>query len=192
MRVTTAPRSTSAHHSPIFDELRAIQQRHRYLPEGELRILAERLDVPLFHLQGVASFSPPFFGQPPARAEVRVCDDMSCHLNGSTTLLRSLESRSAVFGASEVNVRPVSCLGRCDLAPAIVVNDAIYESATLGDADRLIGNALTGTPTPLLVHPSRARVAIDPYATPADRYAVVKKLAASGDRESIIATLKAS
>jgi NADH:ubiquinone oxidoreductase subunit F (NADH-binding)/NADH:ubiquinone oxidoreductase subunit E len=192
MPVATASTTGSTHHSPIFDELRAIQQRHRYLPANELRTLAERLDLPLFYLQGVASFYPHFYLSPPARAEVRVCDDMSCHLNGGGTLLRSLESRAAAAGAGEVNVRPVSCLGRCDLAPAIVVNDAIYESATLADADRLIGNALTGTPTPLLVQPSRTRVAIDPYATPADRYAVVKRLAASGDRESVIATLKAS
>jgi formate dehydrogenase beta subunit len=190
--VATSSTTGSTHHSPIFDELRAIQQRHRYLPAGELRTLAERLDLPLFSLQGIASFYPHFYLSPPARAEVRVCDDMSCHLNGGGTLLRSLESRAAASGPGEVNVRPVSCLGRCDLAPAIVVNDAIYESATLADADRLIGNALTGTPTPLLVQPSRTHVAIDPYATPADRYAVVKGLAASGDRESIIATLKAS
>ena len=192
MPVATASTTGSTHHSPIFDELRAIQQRHRYLPANELRTLAARLDLPLFYLQGVASFYPHFYLQPPARAEVRVCDDMSCHLNGGGTLLRSLESRAAATGPGDVNVRPVSCLGRCDLAPAIVVNDAIYESATLADADRLIGNALTGTPTPLLVHPARTRVAIDPYETPADRYAVVKRLAASGDRESVIATLKAS
>src|SRR5688500_13664840 len=125
MPVATASTTGSTHHSPIFDELRAIQQRHRYLPAGELRTLAERLDLPLFYLQGIASFYPHFYLTPPARAEVRVCDDMSCHLNGGGTLLRSLESRAAASGPGEVNVRPVSCLGRCDLAPAIVVNDAI-------------------------------------------------------------------
>jgi NADH:ubiquinone oxidoreductase subunit F (NADH-binding)/NADH:ubiquinone oxidoreductase subunit E len=192
MPVTTAQTAASAHHSSIFDELRAIQQRHRYLPAAELRLLADRLDVPLFYLQGVASFYPHFYLQLPARAEVRVCDDMSCHLNGSATLLRSLESRAVAYGAGEVNVRPVSCLGRCDLAPSIVVNDAIYESATLADADRLLGNALNGTPNPLVVYPSRTRVKIDPYDSPADRYAVVKRLAASGDRDGILATLKAS
>ena len=31
--------------SPIFDELRGIQRAHGYLPEGELRSLAERLDM---------------------------------------------------------------------------------------------------------------------------------------------------
>ena len=192
MPVTTARLAAPVHHSPIFDDLRAIQQRHRYLPANELRLLAERHELPLFYLQGIASFYPHFYLAPPARAEVRVCDDMSCHLNGGGTLLRSLESRAAAFPPGDVNVRSVSCLGRCDLAPAIVVNDAIYESATLADADRLIANALNGTPTPLLVHPSRRRVAIDPYESPADRYAVVKTLAASGDRDAVIATLKAS
>jgi NADH:ubiquinone oxidoreductase subunit F (NADH-binding)/NADH:ubiquinone oxidoreductase subunit E len=192
MPVTTARPSSSAHHSPIFDELRAIQHRHRYLPAVELRTLADRLDVPLFYLQGLASFYPHFYLQPPARAEVRVCDDMSCHLNGSGTLLRALEGRAAALGPAEMRVRPVSCLGRCDLAPAIVVNDAIHEGVAIGDADRFVSNALDGTPTPLLVHPSRVRVAIDPYGTPADRYAVVRGLAASGDRDGIIATLKAS
>ena len=192
MPVTTAQPSSSAHHSPIFDELRAIQQRHRYLPAHELRALADRLDVPLFYLHGLASFYPHFYLQPPARAEVRVCDDMSCHLNGSGALLRSLEGRAASLGPEQVNVRPVSCLGRCDLAPAIVVNDAIYEGATLADADRLIGNALDGTPTPLLVSPSRVRVAIDPYATLCRPIRRRQKLAASGDRDGVIATLKAS
>src|SRR5512145_1704970 len=155
MRVTTAPRLSTRHHSPVFDELRAIQQRHRYLPADELRALADRMDVPLYYLQGVVSFYPHFFLQPPARAEVRVCDDMSCHLNGGGVLLHALEGRAAALGPAQMNVRPVSCLGRCDLAPAIVVNDAIFEGVSLADADRLVGNALDGTPAPLFVAPSR-------------------------------------
>src|SRR5687768_9226873 len=98
MPVTTAPQSSSPHHSPIFDELRAIQQRHRYLPAVELRALADRHNLPLFYLNGIASFYPHFYLQPPARAEVRVCDDMSCHLNGGGTLLRALEGRAAALG----------------------------------------------------------------------------------------------
>ena len=35
--------------------------RHRYLPAERLRALAERLEIPLFHLQAVASFYPHFF-----------------------------------------------------------------------------------------------------------------------------------
>ena len=52
--------------SPIFDELRGIQRTHGYLPGAELRALADRIGVPLFHVQGVASFYPAFFLTPPA------------------------------------------------------------------------------------------------------------------------------
>ena len=45
----------SAPHSLIFDELRAVQRLHGYLPEAELRAVAARLDLPLYRLQSVAS-----------------------------------------------------------------------------------------------------------------------------------------
>jgi NADH:ubiquinone oxidoreductase subunit F (NADH-binding)/NADH:ubiquinone oxidoreductase subunit E len=188
--VTTTAFS-SAHHSPIFDELRAIQGRHKYLPVDELRALADRLDLPLFYLQGIASFYPHFYLQPPARAEVRVCDDMSCHLNGGGRLLKSLELRALSLGPAELNVRPVSCLGRCDLAPAMVVNDAIYEGATQADADRWVANAFDGTPNPFHVAPARKKLKIDPYED-TDRYGVLRGLASTGDVDAVIATLKAS
>ena len=177
----------SAHHSPIFDELRAIQHRHRYLPAEELRALAARLQLPLYQLQSVASFYPHFYLEPPARAEVRVCSDMSCHLNGGTHLLQSLEARFA--GTSQVNVRHVSCLGRCDEAPAVVVNDVIFEHMTLPDAELRIADALEGREA---VHPPVRpvrTVAIDPYDADG-RYGVMRALIASGDRDGVIATLK--
>jgi NADH:ubiquinone oxidoreductase subunit F (NADH-binding)/NADH:ubiquinone oxidoreductase subunit E len=179
----------SAHHSPIFDELRAIQHRHRYLPAEELRALAVRLQLPLYQLQSVASFYPHFYLEPPARAEVRVCSDMSCHLNGGTRLLQSLEARFA--GNNQVNVRHVSCLGRCDEAPALVVNDTIFEHTTLPDAELRIADALEGREA---AHPPARpvkKVAIDPYEADA-RYGVMRALVASGDRDAVIATLKAA
>jgi len=182
------------HRSTVFDELRAIQHRHRYLPAGELRALAGRLDVPLFHLQGLASFYPHFFLAPPALAEVRVCGDLSCHLRGGTRLRRELEARAAALPAGTVGIRHVSCLGRCDRAPALAVNDTIAGDMTLEDAERMIREAVEGTaaaaPRPAPAAPA-ARLAIDPYAS-SERYGVVRRLVASRDRDGAIAVLKAS
>ena len=127
--------------SPIFDELRGIQRAYGYLPEGELRSLADRLDLPLFRLQAVASFYPHFFLAPPARAEVRVCGDMACHRHGGNELRERLAAR---FKGQDVAVKHVSCLGRCDLAPAIAVNDQIFEKVTDSDAATLIEFAVAG------------------------------------------------
>ena len=49
----------------IVQELHHIQHRHRYLPEQELRKLAERIGTPLYRLQEVASFFPHFKLKPP-------------------------------------------------------------------------------------------------------------------------------
>ena len=182
---------TSTHRSAVFDELRAIQKQHRYLPADELRALGERLEVPLFHLQSVASFYPLFFLTLPARAEVRVCGDMSCHLRGGTRLREGLQARFGPLGAEQVHIAHVSCLGRCDRAPAMAINDVIVDGMTLEGAEATVRAAIDGRvpePSPPLPH---VPVAIDPYPT-GERYGVVSRLIASGDRDGVIATLKAS
>jgi formate dehydrogenase beta subunit len=179
--------------SPVFDELRGIQRAHGYLPDGELRALAARLDLPLFRLQAVASFYPHFFLKPPARAEVRVCGDMVCHRRGGNDLRERLEAR---YQGQDVNVRHVSCLGRCDFAPAMVVNDQIFEEVTETEAGTLIEFAAAGASPEQLAErrapPRLARIDCDPYPDAASRYGVLRSFVQSKDWAALIATLKAS
>ncbi len=107
----------------IFDELRGIQRQFGYLPAEQLRDLAKRIDVPLYRLHGVASFYPHLRLTPPPKADVCVCQDMSCHLRGADSLRARLEEN---LKNPDVVVRGVSCLGRCDQAPAVAINDRIY------------------------------------------------------------------
>src|SRR5436190_19270001 len=103
----------------IFEELKEIQRKHGYLPAEELDALSKRTETPLYRIHTVASFYPHFHLAPPATCDVRVCLDMSCHLRGADGLMRDLEARFKGSGEREVSFREVSCLGRCDLAPAL-------------------------------------------------------------------------
>ena len=106
----------------IVQELYKIQHRCGYLPRNELESLAYRLTTPLYRVQEVVSFYPHFRTTPPPDVEVQVCLDMSCRLRGSAGMLQQL-SETLANSQSQVTVRGVSCLGRCDRAPVACVTD---------------------------------------------------------------------
>jgi len=90
-----------------------IQHRYGYLPQAELEFLALRTGLPLYRIQEVSTFFPHFRHSPPPEVSVHVCQSMSCHLRGSDKLLKEAQS----LASDQVEVKGVSCLGRCDRAP---------------------------------------------------------------------------
>ncbi|MGH9742464.1 MAG: NAD(P)H-dependent oxidoreductase subunit E [Candidatus Acidiferrum sp.] len=176
----------------IFDDLRAIQLRCGFLPKAELEGLSQRSHIPLYQIHGVASFYPHFQLVPPPKADVRVCADMSCHLNGACELRAELEQRFAKSGAADVTIRDVSCLGRCDQAPAVSINDEIFTNVTAASAEAIARGAILGEEMPE-VHPEHARVkcASDPYGE-SEKYGVVRKLAGTKNWDGVLAELKTS
>jgi NADH:ubiquinone oxidoreductase subunit F (NADH-binding)/NADH:ubiquinone oxidoreductase subunit E len=174
----------------IFDELRAIQLRFGYLPAAELQALSHRTQTPLYQIHSVASFYPHFHLKLPARAEIHVCADMSCHLNGACELRAELVGRFVGTSAEDVQIKDVSCLGRCDQPPAIAINDEIFTGITAQKAEELGRRAIQGE-TPRAEHPQYTHVACasDPYGE-GERYGVARRLVATRDFDGVLATLK--
>jgi formate dehydrogenase beta subunit len=175
----------------IFDDLRAIQTRHGFLPKAELESLSQRTQTPLYQIHSVASFYPHFHLAIPPKADLRVCADMSCHLNGSAELRSALQSAFSNASSKEVLIRDVSCLGRCDHAPAISLNGDIFTGATLDVAEQLTRAAIRGELSQEQHHASRpAQCKSDPYTTIAERYAVTRNLAQTPNWSGVLASLK--
>jgi formate dehydrogenase beta subunit len=177
----------------VFDELRAIQRDFGYLPADRLTTLAAKINIPVSQIHAVASFYPHFHLSPPPKVDVRVCADMSCHLRGGDQVRAALDSAFQGADAKEICIRDVSCLGRCDQAPAIVVNDHIRSHMTGREAVAMIQDALAGKPLPHIRsdHAERIAVASDPYNGKAD-YAVLRRFVETRNWQEIISTLKAA
>jgi len=181
--------------SGIIHALNELIHDRGYLAEGDLRALADRMRLPLYRLESVASFYPHFRRTPPPRVAVSLCRDVSCRLAGGAGWCA--RAREALAGQEGVEVREVSCLGRCDGAPAAAVNErpiSLLKDGALDLAPLLA--AVAAPPSPHdLPEPTAAprRWAGDPYATPADRYGVLARLVAAGfDGDAVVATLEAS
>lgn len=176
----------------IFDDLRAIQLRYGFLPKVELEALSERSHTPLYQIHSVASFYPHFHLAPPPKADIRVCADMSCHLNRACELRADLERRFAKERPEDVLIRDVSCLGRCDQAPAVSINDEIFTDVTAAAAEGIARSMIRGEEIPE-PHPEQPRVqcASDPYRDD-EKYGALRKCVPAQDWDGLLAELKAS
>lgn len=183
-------RSFARQSAVIFDELRAIQLRHGYLPKAELENLSRRSQIPLYQIHSVASFYPHFHLTPPSRAEIYVCADMSCRLNGACELRAELARRLAGSRAEDVQIKDVSCLGRCDRAPAVAINDAIFDAVSAEDVEQLARRAARDDEFHA-EHPAEARAvcASDPYGD-GEKYGAVRRLLTTRDLDGVLAALK--
>jgi NADH:ubiquinone oxidoreductase subunit F (NADH-binding) len=148
--------------------------------------------VPLYRLHGVASFYPHFHLTPPPKVDVRVCQDMSCHLRGADELRKELDKSALQSANANVTISRVSCLGRCDHAPAIAINEKIFTDLAAIQVHAMIGELLLDVPLSAGPHAShRVPCAIDPYQSEAP-YQAVRNFLKSRDPAGTLEILKES
>jgi formate dehydrogenase len=106
----------------LIEHLHLIQDRYGHLSAAHLAALAQEMRLALTEVYEVATFYAHFDvvkeGEtPPPAVTVRVCDSLSCALNGAERLLAELPKK---LGAGARVVR-APCMGACDRAPICAV-----------------------------------------------------------------------
>ena len=100
----------------LLQQLHHLQAEHGWLSDDVLRAFSAESHVPLFRLQEVASFYPHFRREPPPRATAHVCRDAACRLAVGEAYSAAI--RDGLAEQTDVEFSEVSCLGRCENAPA--------------------------------------------------------------------------
>jgi formate dehydrogenase beta subunit len=172
----------------LIPKLTAIQREHGWLPREELVALSRDERRPLYEIEGVISFYPHFRTELPRKVELTVCQDLSCWLHGGEERLAELRSR---YGDDvEVEFHEVSCLGRCDVAPAVAVNE---HPAPALEAEGLVEQARGGQLAPAGARRSGERYPNDPYEPDARDYRLLRAvLDGEPAGEQIVSELKES
>jgi len=154
----------------LIPALTAIQREHGWLPRERLTELSRELRRPLYEIEGLISFYPHFRTQPPSKIDLHVCHDLSCWLLGSDERIAEIKAR---YGNDvEIEIQEVSCLGRCDIAPAIAIDE---RPAVVADTDRLVAGARRDDHEPAEAQRGEAPRANDPYTPGAERYRVLRR-----------------
>jgi NADH-quinone oxidoreductase subunit E len=106
-----------------------------WLPEEAIEAVAAELDLPAAEVYGVVTFYDLFHQSPVGRHRIRVCTNLSCQLRGADEIMEVLEKE---LGVGEDEVTPdgrcsyvhFECLGSCDTAPMMMVDDEYHENLT--------------------------------------------------------------
>ena len=114
--------------------LKSIQTAKGFLSDADLYGVAQRLDQPLHKIEEVVSFYPHFRRTPPVKCRIDICRDMACRLRGSKGIVAAAR-RFADSNPAQIEVHETSCLGRCDRAPAAMINDQLLVNRT---ADEIV------------------------------------------------------
>ena len=124
--------------------LRRAQEIFGWLPPAAQKLVADRLGAPATRAEEVATFYVMYHTRPVGRHVVEVCTNVSCSLAGGFDLFENLKLQLGVENGGttkdgRITLRQVECLGSCGTAPAMLVDEEMYESLTPQSVEKILG-----------------------------------------------------
>ncbi|MHB0870721.1 MAG: NADH-quinone oxidoreductase subunit NuoE [Chloroflexota bacterium] len=132
--------------SAVCIEAMKVVQRHRgWVSDESLLDLGELLDMTPAEIDGVATFYNLIFRKPVGRHVILICNSVSCWIMGYTTLREQMSQRLGIdFGETTPDGRftllPIPCLGACDHAPTMMVDDDLHGDLTPEKIETILDN----------------------------------------------------
>lgn len=127
----------------IGDVLHLAQKHFGYInPEVELYV-AELLGLPAAYVHQVVTFYSMYLEKPVGKYLIMLCDNVSCLLCGAEDLLARIREKLEIAPGEttadgKFTLWSVECLGACELAPAVMINEKLHGNLTPEKLDRLL------------------------------------------------------
>jgi NADH-quinone oxidoreductase subunit E len=128
----------------LLTALYIAQEQDGYLTPDSLKRVAQRLGLPEAEVYSTASFYTLFRTVPVGHYVIQVCTGLSCYLaDGAERLVDYLERKLEIKAGATTSdglftLQTVQCLAACGSAPAMRVNDELYDNLTVEKVDMLI------------------------------------------------------
>lgn len=129
--------------SAVLPALYLAQDQQGYITANAIRYVADLVGITRAEVEDVVSYYTMFHTRPVGTYVVNVCRTLSCALNGAERVTEELCAKLGIRpgetdASGTFTLLEVECLGACDRAPTVMVNDAWHECLTPEDASKLI------------------------------------------------------
>lgn len=128
--------------SASLDALRVVQ-KHRGWVSDEIHDVAGVLGMTPAELDAAATFYNLIFRKPVGKHVILICGSVCCWVMGYGKIFKHLSERLGVglneTGADgQFTLLPVACLGACDHAPAMMIDETLYTDLTMKRIDEIL------------------------------------------------------
>jgi NADH-quinone oxidoreductase E subunit len=129
--------------SAVLPALYLVQDQLGYITANAMRHVAGLLGITPADVEDVVSFYTMFYTKRVGTFVLQVCRTLSCALNGAERVTEELSAKLGIAAgqtdaSGTFTLLEVECLGACDRAPVVMVNDLWHECLKPEDASRLV------------------------------------------------------
>ncbi|MEZ7972815.1 MAG: NADH-quinone oxidoreductase subunit NuoE [Pseudomonadales bacterium] len=129
--------------SAAIDALKIVQSYRGWISDESLNAIAEMLGMSVAELDGIATFYNLIYRQPVGDKVILYCDSVSCWLMDGDVVCEKIKQKLGVdYGGTTADNKytllPVTCLGDCDHAPAMMVGDELHHDLTTDNIEGLL------------------------------------------------------
>jgi NADH-quinone oxidoreductase subunit E len=138
--LTTLPQRRSG----VIEALKTVQQHRGWIDDKAVSDVAAFLDMTAGEVDSVATFYNLLHRKPVGRHVIHLCDSVSCWILGCDGLRQALGRRLGI-GPGETTsdgrftLLPIQCLGACDHAPALMIDEDLHRDVDGEDLEGILG-----------------------------------------------------
>jgi NADH-quinone oxidoreductase subunit E len=126
-----------------IDALKIVQHHRGWVSDEAVKAIANLLSISNEEVDGVATFYSRIYRKPVGRNVILICDSVSCMIMGYGSIYEFISKRLSIkFGETTSDGRftllPISCLGDCDNAPAMMINNDHFNRLTVKKVEELL------------------------------------------------------
>ncbi|MFB3894185.1 MAG: NADH-quinone oxidoreductase subunit NuoE [Phycisphaerae bacterium] len=128
----------------IPDALKIVQRHRGWVSDESLAELAELMGLTVDELDEVATFYSLIYRRPVGRHVILLCDSISCWVTGYEDLRKHLLAKLGIGGLGQTSadgrftLLPVVCLGACDRAPVMMVDEDLHGPLDAAKIDEVL------------------------------------------------------
>jgi len=129
--------------SALMGVLWLVQHKYGWISNKAMEYVANLLNLPPAHVEGVVKFYTMYFKKPMGRYHIQVCTNVSCMLRGGENIYQYFKDKFKI-GNMEVtpdgkfSLEEVECMGACGGAPMIAINEDYYENISIDKIEDIL------------------------------------------------------